>query len=195
MVLPNISNNQKVFLKGNGLAKYGQKTTDFRQTLTPLQNVAVRYVKKMQQGVQRNIARKNQISSGNAYQTVGGGIGVDAKSNSALVYFTVPTYLKYQDLGVKGSKSTYAASRESPYKYTNKKPPFKAIEKHLILKYGTPKKDLYIATKSLQDKIFKKGIKATKVIQRAITPKLIENAERDMAEIVKDFIAVQILEL
>lgn len=91
MVLPNISNNQKVFLKGNGLAKYGQKTTDFRQTLTPLQNVAVRYVKKMQQGVQRNIARKNQISSGNAYQTVGGGIGVDAKSNSALVYFTVPT--------------------------------------------------------------------------------------------------------
>lgn len=195
MVLPNFAAGQKKVLAGDALAKYGTKQTDFNQVLSPVQKVVVRTVKKMQVGVQRNIAKKKQISSGNAYQTVGGGVAVDDNGYSMLVYFTVPNYLKYQDLGVRGAKSTYSSSRNSPFAYTNKKPPFKEIEKHLIQKYGVPKKNLYIATKRLQDKIFNKGIKGTKVIQSVITPKLIQQAERDISKVVKDFIAVQILEV
>ena len=160
-----------------------------------MQKVVIRTVKKMQQAVQRNIAKNRQISSGNAYQTVGGGVAVDDNGTSMLVYFTVPKYLKYQDLGVRGAKSSYASARNSPYQYTTKKPPFKDLQKHLIQKYGVPRKDLYMATKNLQNKIFSKGIKGTKVIQSAISPRIIQQAERDIAKVVSDFVAVQILEI
>lgn len=198
MILPSASTNrlQNKFLKGNGLERYGQKQVNFNAlAMTPIQRVVTKYVARMQKGVQANIARKNQISSGNAYQTVGGAISTDNNVNSVLVYFTVPNYLKYQDLGVKGKRFTYAASRESPYQYTTKMPPRQVMEKHLIMKYGTPKKELYMASKSLQKKIFNKGIKATKVIQRAITPKLIQQAEMDIAKIAGQSAAIQILEL
>lgn len=197
MVVPGNTNRlQSKFLKSGMLDKYGTKQANFNAlALSPLERAVTKYVKRMQQGVQRNMAKKNQISSGNAYQLVGGAIGNDKTGNSVLVYFTVPNYLKYQDLGVKGSKSSYASSNSSPFKYTTKKPPREVLEKHLVLKYGVPKKDLYIASKRLQDKIFKKGIKATGVISRAVTPKLIQQAEIDIQKIAGQAAVIQILEL
>ena len=84
------------------------------------------------------------------------------------VSFLGENYGVFQDQGVKGSKSNYIESSESPYRYRNLKPPAQVFEKWIKTSniQGRDKKTgRFITRKSLSfaiaNSIFKKGIRAT----------------------------------
>jgi hypothetical protein len=76
-------------------------------------------------------------------------------------------YGEFLDKGVKGAKSTYPESRESPFKYTDKMPPSSVFDKWSIRSGIAPRdeKGRFIKRKSLSfaiaKSIYKKGIRAS----------------------------------
>ena len=109
----------------------------------------------------------------------GGRYGTHNKSNAlsrSLEYrikgdkvsFLSEDYGEYLDKGVKGAKSTYPESSESPFKYTSKRPPAEVFEKWIKKSniQGRDKKTgRFITRQSLSyiiaNSIYSKGIKAT----------------------------------
>ena len=88
-------------------------------------------------------------------------------------------YYKYIDKGVKGSKSTYASSSNSPFRYTTKMPPLQAIAKWIGNKgigsrtyHTTATGKPYYKTKKLS--AVSEGQKTVRAIQRSIFFKGIE---------------------
>lgn len=81
-------------------------------------------------------------------------------------------YWKYLDQGVKGSKSS-AKAPQSPYKYTNKKPPIQAIESWVTARrfQFRDRRGRFLSYRStayaVREGIFKYGITATKFLTRA----------------------------
>jgi hypothetical protein len=196
MLPAQLRNRQNIFLKGDGLARYGRKAVEFnKRASTGIGRYLINRVGKLQAAILRNISNKNSISSGNLYQSVGGSLREEITPSKISVYMLIPRYTDYIDKGVKGAKSSYASSRNSPYKYTTKKPPLEAMKRHLTMKYGTPKKDLYFKSKSLQEKIFKKGLKGTGIVSRAYNDKFKTNLNEGVIKIVKEEAIVSILEL
>jgi len=109
----------------------------------------------------------------------GGRYGTHNKSNALTrsleyrikgdkVSFLSEDYGEYLDKGVKGAKSTYPESSESPFKYTTKRPPAEVFEKWIKKSniQGRDKKTgRFITRQSLSyiiaNSIYSKGIKAT----------------------------------
>jgi hypothetical protein len=88
-------------------------------------------------------------------------------------------YYKYIDLGVKGSKTTYSSSANSPFKYTTKMPPLQAIAQWVGNKgivgrtvHTTATGKPYYKTKKLS--AVSEGQKTVRAIQRSIFFKGIE---------------------
>ena len=84
------------------------------------------------------------------------------------VSFISLKYGDYLDKGVKGAKSTYSESFESPFKYTTKRPPAKVFEKWIKKSniQGRDKKTgRFITRQSLSyiiaNSIYSKGIRAS----------------------------------
>ena len=83
------------------------------------------------------------------------------------VIFESEKYGEFIDQGVKGAKSTYPESNNSPFKYTNKQPPSSVLDKWTIRKGIAPrdKQGKFINRKSLTFLIARsiknKGIRAT----------------------------------
>ena len=67
------------------------------------------------------------------------------------VIFESEKYGEFIDQGVKGAKSTYPESNNSPFKYTNKQPPSSVLDKWTIRKGIAPrdKQGKFINRKSL----------------------------------------------
>jgi hypothetical protein len=196
MLPAQLRNRQNIFLKGKGIERYGSKAVEFNnRASTGIGRYLIKTVGKLQAAILKNINRQGSISSGNLYQSVGGSLKEEIKPSKISVYMQVPRYTDYIDKGVKGAKSSYASSRNSPYKYTNKRPPLEAMKKHLSMKYGTPSKELYFKSKMLQDKIFKKGIKGTGVVTKAYNDKFRTNLNQGVVRILKDEAIISILEL
>lgn len=196
MVLPtNINKSQAKFLSGKSLDSYGVKKVDVQQVASKgITLLLIEKVKKMQAIILANISRRKSISSGNLYQEVGGQIHSEQTDTKASAYMLLPKYADFVDKGVKGSKSTYPSSSKSPYSYKQKKPPRLALEKHLILKFGTPKNELYGKSKAMQKRIFEKGTKAKKIYS-GVASKFQKEIKDGTATIVKDAVRINILEL
>jgi len=83
------------------------------------------------------------------------------------VTFDMLEYGAFQDEGVKGKKSTYSQSSNSPFSYKNKMPPSSVFDKWSIKKGIAPrdKEGKFIERKSLNfllaRGIYNKGIRAT----------------------------------
>jgi len=83
------------------------------------------------------------------------------------VSFLSEKYGEFLDKGVKGSKSTYPESSESPFRYRDKMPPPSAFDKWSIKSGIAPrdKEGKFIKRKSLNyiiaNSIFRKGIRAS----------------------------------
>jgi len=84
------------------------------------------------------------------------------------VSFLGENYGVFQDQGVKGAKSTYLSSSESPYRYRNLKPPANVFEqwiKKSNIQGRDKKTGRFITRKSLSfiiaNSIYNKGIRAT----------------------------------
>lgn len=195
MLLPNINKAQAKFLKGDALTKYGTKRIDFAdRAKSGLGKFILSRVQKLQKAILRNIARAGSISSGNLYQEVGGSIRQEQTPHKIAAYMLLPKYADFVDKGVKGSKSSYPSASQSPYGYKDKKPPRKVLEQHLIRKYGTPKNELYAVSKSMQDKIFKKGLKSKKIYSKNV-PVFQKEIEMGVPKIVQEAVIINILEL
>ena len=116
------------------------------------------------------------------------------------VKFFMEQYGKFQDQGVKGTKSNYTENKKSPFSYKSKMPPPKAF-KDFIKRKGIKGRDKktgrFITDKSLQyliaRSVFQKGIKAsmffTKPFNQAyekLPQELQENFVRDIENIIFD---------
>jgi hypothetical protein len=81
--------------------------------------------------------------------------------NSFGVYFSMEDYGHYQDKGVSGIVKKY----NTPYKYTNKRPPISALDKWIVRKGIAPrnKEGKFISRTSLKyaiaNSIYRNGIK------------------------------------
>jgi hypothetical protein len=102
------------------------------------------FAKAVKLKAQQNLKKKKQISSGKLYDSINYKLDV-VQTKSKTQYFSLEFYMEdygtFMDLGVKGSKSTYPESRNSPYKYSGK---FKMInpaslDKWLIKKSMAPR--------------------------------------------------------
>jgi hypothetical protein len=87
--------------------------------------------------------------------------------------FNMEAYGQFQDLGVKGQKTTYPESSESPYQYKDKMPPASAFANWVIrkgLKGTRNAKGQFVKRKGLQFAIAKsiqqEGIRATKFFSK-----------------------------
>ena len=116
------------------------------------------------------------------------------------VKFFMEQYGKFQDQGVKGTKSNYTENKKSPFSFKSKMPPPKAF-KDFIKRKGIKGRDKktgrFITDKSLQyliaRSVFQKGIKAsmffTKPFNQAyekLPQELQENFVRDIENIIFD---------
>lgn len=137
---------------------------DFKKTKQALELFA----KAVKLKAQQNLKKKKQISSGKLYDSIDYNLNVF--KNSFSLEFYMEDYGTFMDLGVKGSKSTYPESRNSPYKYTGR---FKMInpaslDKWLIKKSLAPRDESgrFIERKNLKymiaTSIYRKGLKGSR---------------------------------
>lgn len=110
-------------------------------------------------------ARQN-LASKNKTGNLSSSLEYTIKDNK--VSFISEKYGEFVDKGVKGSKSTYPESSESPFKYTTKRPPASVFEKwskDAGIKGRDKKTGRFITRKSLSfiiaNSIFRKGIRAS----------------------------------
>ena len=126
------------------------------------------FAKAVKLKAQQNLKKKKQISSGKLYDSID--YNLDVFKNSFTLEFYMEDYGTFMDLGVKGSKSTYPESRNSPYKYSGK---FKMInpaslDKWLVKKSMAPRDESgrFIERKNLKymiaTSIYRKGLKGSR---------------------------------
>ena len=119
------------------------------------------------------------------------------KDGSIGVEFYMEKYGKFQDQGVKGTKSNYIENKNSPFSYRSNMPPPKAFKDFIKRKgiKGRDKKGRFITNQSLQfliaRSVFNKGIRAsiffTKPFNQAnekLPAELQENFVKDIEKII-----------
>lgn len=120
-----------------------------------------KYAKYVIQQSRSNLARKGQNTSKRLYQSL------SYRIKGTNVNFEGLQYGNYQDQGVRGAKSTYPESKNSPFRYRDKMPPSKVFDKWNVKKGIAPRDEegKFISRKSLNyliaRSIYKKGIRAT----------------------------------
>lgn len=95
-----------------------------------------------------------------------------------------PEYWKYQEYGVKGSRSSNGAPN-SPFQYKNKYPPLEAFKSFVSFKAlapGADEKKFESIAKHYQKLVFMYGIKAKPFVQPYLTEENINELNEKMAE-------------
>jgi hypothetical protein len=127
-----------------------------------VEDVLRTFGKRVQQQARANLTRNKMNASGGLYDATKYDLQVG--KNSFSLSFEMPEYWQYQDSGVSGTEKKY----NTPFKYTNKKPPARVFESWAKQKGIKPRgKDGRFTTfKSfgfaVANSVFKKGIKPTK---------------------------------
>lgn len=145
------------------------------------------FAKAVKLKAQQNLKKKKQISSGKLYDSID--YNLDVFKNSFTLEFYMEDYGTFMDLGVKGSKSTYPESRNSPYKYSGK---FKMInpaslDKWLIKKSMAPRDESgrFIERKNLKymiaTSIYRKGLKGSRFFTGAFEEEF-KNIDNEVQE-------------
>lgn len=156
---------------------------DFKKTKQALELFA----KAVKLKAQQNLKKKKQISSGKLYDSIN--YNLDVFKNSFTLEFYMEDYGTFMDLGVKGSKSTYPESRNSPYKYSGR---FKMInpaslDKWLIRKKLAPRDESgrFIERKNLKymiaTSIYRKGLKGSRFFTGAFEEEF-KNIDNEVQE-------------
>ena len=129
-----------------------------------------KFGKETIQQARTNLTKGNHNVSKGLYNELS--FKYEGSPNSFRFTLSAPEYWKYLDQGVKGSKSSSKAP-DSPYKYTNKKPPIKAIESWVSARrfQFRDNRGRFLSYRStayaVREGIFKYGITATKFLSRA----------------------------
>ena len=120
-----------------------------------------KYAKYVIQQSRSNLTKKKNNASKQLYNSL------EYKIQGDKISFLSEKYGEFIDKGVKGSKSTYPESSESPFKYTTKQPPSSVFDKWSIRKGIAPrdKQGRFVSRQSLNFLIARsiknKGIRAT----------------------------------
>jgi hypothetical protein len=133
-----------------------------------------KFAKYVIQQSRSNLSKGKKNVSKELYNSLGYEISQNGSSMS--LGFNMVDYGKFQDRGVKGTKSNYIENKQSPYSYKSKggkrglkgMPPPKAFDKWIVrkgLKGIRDKKGRFLSRKTLQflvaKSVFEKGIKAS----------------------------------
>ena len=136
-------------------------SVDFKQT----QEALNKFAKYVIQQARTNLSKQKKNVSSDLYGSLGYDLNVSPNS-FGLEFYMLP-YGEFIDKGVHGKKSSYIEARNSPYAYTNKKPPIEPLmewakKKSIRLRdeKGKYKKGNYRTIGFiLQKSIYEKGIK------------------------------------
>jgi hypothetical protein len=133
-----------------------------------IQQVMSAFGKKVIQQSRSNLTRKKKSSTKTLYNSLGYNLEVFKSGNFSLS-FEMEEYGNFQDLGVSGTKKKY----DTPFKYTNKRPPASAFGNWVVrkgLKGTRDAKGRFTSRKGLQfaiaNHIFEQGIKPTHFFSR-----------------------------
>jgi len=161
--------------------------------LKETQNALNTFAKYVIQQSRTNLTKGKKNTSKKLYNSLDSDLKVS--ENSFELSFLMEEYGVFQDKGVSGTEKKY----NTPFKYTNKKPPASAFSKWVIrkgLKGTRDKKGRFISRKGLQfaiaNSIYKKGIKPsmffTKPFEKAfsnLSKDLIEAYKLDVEQLIK----------
>lgn len=158
---------------------------DFKETKKALEIFARAVVLQSK----KNLDREDAVASGKLKESISSNLKV--YPNSFALEFYMEDYGPFIDEGVKGSKSTYYESRNSPFKYTGAKKTIntKSLDQWLVRKKLAPrdKEGKFITRKSLKfiigKSIYEKGIRA----RRFFTPTFKEEFEKLNQDVVEAF--------
>tara|TARA_R110001592_G_scaffold4711_1_gene26346 strand:+ start:252 stop:758 length:507 start_codon:yes stop_codon:yes gene_type:complete len=132
-----------------------------------------------------NLTRGKKNASKELWESLDSEIKVS--KNSFQLSFLMEDYGVFQDKGVSGTEKKY----NTPFKYTNKKPPASAFSQWVIrkgLKGTRDKKGKFVSRKSLQfaiaNTVFRKGIKPSLFFTKPFE-KAFKNLDKDLIEAYK----------
>ena len=124
------------------------------------------------QQARANLTRKNKNVSKELYDSIQYDLRSSGSGVSFSLDFKMEEYGEFQDKGVSGVKKKY----NTPYKYTNKRPPAKVFDKWMVrrgLDGIRDEKGRFIPRKSLAfiiaNSVYNKGIKPSYFFTRAFT--------------------------
>jgi hypothetical protein len=165
-----------------------------------LANILDKFGKGIRKQARANLTRQGKNVDKNLWKSIN--YGGKVNPNSFEFQVGMNEYGEYQDQGVKGAKSTYPSSSDSPYKYTNKRPPISPIadwakKKNIRLRdeagrfaKGNYKTIGFIISRS----IYRKGIPASFFLTKSIDsnlkrlpPEMVEAYQLDLLKAIKRF--------
>jgi len=151
------------------------------------------FAKYVIQQSRTNLTKGKKNASKELYNSLDSDVKVS--KNSFQLSFLMEEYGVFQDKGVSGKEKKY----NTPFKYTNKKPPASAFSQWVIrkgLKGTRDKKGRFVSRKGLQfaiaNTVFRKGIKPslffTKPFEKAfknLPKELVESFALDVEQLIK----------
>ena len=163
------------------------------------QDALNKFAKYVIQQAKTNLTKQKRNASGNLYNSLGYDLKVS--KNSFSLEFIMQEYGMYLDEGVRGSKSTYAESRNSRFEYSGrfKMIPTASIDKWVVrrgIKGVRDEQGRFIKRDSLKyaiaKSIYEKGIRAsmffTKPFEKAFTnlpPEVVEALALDIDDLLE----------
>lgn len=121
--------------------------------------------KRVIQQAKSNLTKRRKNASNDLYNSLSSDLNVS--KNSFELAFNMTDYGQFVDKGVKGRRSSYAASMHSPFSFKNKRPPSSVFEKWIRQKgiKGVSKDGKRISDKSLAfliaRSVHQRGLKAS----------------------------------
>lgn len=140
----------------DALDAFGSGIDDFKATseLSVIEEVIGEFIKTVKQ----NMQEKDMIVTGKIED-------ITVEKAGSEIHIKAPNYLAFQDKGVNGAEvSLY----DTPYKYKEKKPPYKPILDWVIAKGLAEGDEAKGMAYAIQNKIYNEGLEPTKVYSREL---------------------------
>ena len=186
----------------------GTKLSKDKSLFKALPLFAVEVGEKIAEQLRENLL--NHSASGELAKSIDPRI-TDLGNDRWKISLSMLDYGKYLDKGVKGKKSTYASAAQSPFKYTNKLPPYSAIAQWLSRKAtsGVTKGGGKLPFKTMGKKsnvsegrsrvyavrqsIFNKGIEGTGFLSSVVTEGMLDKVNEELSKMVASKVIVEII--
>ena len=186
----------------------GTKLSKDKSLFKALPLFAVEVGEKIAEQLRENLL--NHSASGELAKSIDPRI-TDLGNDRWKISLSMLDYGKYLDKGVKGKKSTYASAAQSPFKYTNKLPPYSAIAKWLgwkatsgVTKGGGKLPFKTMGKKSnvsngqsrvyaVRQSIFNKGIEGTGFLSSVVTEGMLDKVNEELSKMVASKVIVEII--
>lgn len=129
--MPTIAEAQAAALRSGFLETIGTDPASFENAaLSTMEAMVGLYSKEVIEAAQNNLDAEKKQSTGNLQSSLT--FRSLTQGQKLVIEFLGADYLKFVDQGVQGSDSAKSVNRTSPFRYKNKMPPAKIIEKWIL---------------------------------------------------------------